>query len=323
MPPHTVAAITDSNSVSVILQPTQDLSALVPAPFRNGQNPSGKPKAGDYAENVTKMINHACRQYEVLLATEDPYPSSSTAVSWAARTWTDVLHSSPSKYRLCSRIEKIITSRSSHARGALRDRVRPLIASSYGFVTDGSARAKQRNMVRYSYLLDSDSMAPELRFYYADLDKRQGFAKNPIILTMLKEHWFGSSDGAGIKYPVQFSPVREVTLALIFTTIEYCLDQWATGLWDKNITFANKAYHVKYQQHLRHIQEWGSLDLDSSRQIRQRMYDRARRASGAPPAALAPTGLSDGARERLRLDLAAQVAQASDDEAADPSGPAA
>ncbi|KAI9070348.1 hypothetical protein FKP32DRAFT_1537497, partial [Trametes sanguinea] len=278
-------------------------------PFRNGQEPRGKPKAGDYEEHIKKMINYACHQYEILVGTEDPYPSPNTALIWAARVWADVSCSSPSKYRLCSRIEKLITSRSSHARGALQDRIRPLIASTYGFTTDGSARAKQQNMARYAFLLDRDSATPEPRFHYADVDKRQGFARNPIIMGVIKEHWFTSADAPGVKYPAQFSPLREVTLALLFTTIEYCLDQWATGLWDKGLTFSNKVYHDRYKQHLTHIQEWSSLDPPSSHAIRQRMYDRARRASGAPPATQAPTGFSEAARDRLRSELAAQAAE--------------
>ncbi|KAJ2971088.1 hypothetical protein NUW54_g12584 [Trametes sanguinea] len=254
------------------------------------------------------MVMYACHQFEILIATEDPFPSPNTARVWAARVWADASCSTPTRYRLCSRIEKLITDRSSHARGALRDRIRPLIASTYGFTPDGSARAKQQNTAKYVYLLDRDAHAPDARFHYADVEKRQGFAHNPVILSTIKEFWFATPDAAGIKYAAQFSPVREVTLALLMTTIEYCLDQWATGLWDKNLTFSNKVYRPKYEQHLCHVREWGSLDPASSQLVRQRMYDRARRASGAAPETLPPAGLSEAARDRLRLDLASQAA---------------
>ncbi|KAI0828571.1 hypothetical protein BC628DRAFT_1417571 [Trametes gibbosa] len=56
-----------------------------------------------------------------------------------------------------------------------------------------------------------------------------------------------------IKYPAQFLPMRDVTQALIFTTIKYCFDQWATGVCDKSLTFTNKIYDLKYEQHLHHI----------------------------------------------------------------------
>ncbi|KAJ2981958.1 hypothetical protein NUW54_g10808 [Trametes sanguinea] len=191
----------------------------------------------------------------------------------------------------------------------------PVSDSSCASRTPAEHSAKQQNMMKYAYLLDRDAAAPEPRFHYANLEKRQGFAHNSVILATIKEHWFSSTHALGIKYSEQFSPIREVTLALLFTTVEYCLDQWATGLWDKSLTFANKVYHEKYKQHLRHIQDWGDLDRASTRVIRQRLYDRARRASGAPPEAQPPSGLSEASRDRLRSELAALAAGGASEEA--------
>ncbi|KAI0823818.1 hypothetical protein BC628DRAFT_1324213, partial [Trametes gibbosa] len=283
-----------------------------PAPFKNGQIPSGNnPKAGDYEEHVKNIINTACHQFEILVATEDPYPPPATTVVWATRVWADISRSTSATYQLSSRIEKIITSRTSHARGALRDRIRPHIESSYGFDRESTLdRVKQQNMARYTHILDRDSPSPEPRFYYADMENRQGFARHPIIMRVIQEHWFSAQDSPGILYAGQFSPIRDVSLALIFTTIEYCIDQWATGMYDKTLMFSNKVYRGKYQQHLRHIQEWCSIDPASSQAIRQRMYDRARRTSGAPAQVLPSTAsLSETARDRLRRDLATQAAE--------------
>lgn len=58
--------------------------------------------------------------------------------------------------------------------------------------------------------------------------------------------------------------------------IEYCLDQWVSGHYDKNLTFSEKVYRAKYERHLLHIREWCKIDLAATRSIRQRMYDRAR-----------------------------------------------
>ncbi|KAI0824572.1 hypothetical protein BC628DRAFT_1420023 [Trametes gibbosa] len=152
---------------------------LIPAPFKNGQIPSGNnPKAGDYEEHVKNIINTACHQFEILVATEDPYPPPATTVVWATRVWADISRSTSATYQLSSRIEKIITSRTSHARGALRDHIRLHIESSYGFDRESTLdRVKQQNMARYMHILDRDSPSPEPRFYYADMENRQGFAR--------------------------------------------------------------------------------------------------------------------------------------------------
>ncbi|KAL1945881.1 hypothetical protein VTO73DRAFT_1883 [Trametes versicolor] len=291
-------------------------TATLPAPFKNGKVPSGKPKASHYEPRVAKLVNHACHQFEVLLATEQPFPEPGVSVQWATRVWTDVCHAVQMNYVLSDSIEKVITARASHARGVLRDKIRPLIAQTYGFISDGTERAKVKNIALYTSLLDRDAqLEAEPRFHYKDVETKQGFAQNKIITTVNKAQWFADTGAAGVKYSSQFSPLREVTIAFIFTTIEFCLDQWASGHYDKHLTYSDKVYRPKYAVHLQHVKDWCDINCDATRAIRQRMYDRARRSSGAPPEMTALSGLSDASRDRLRLEIEAQAtAQASDDD---------
>ncbi|KAI8989228.1 hypothetical protein BD414DRAFT_577910 [Trametes punicea] len=71
------------------------------------------------------------------------------------------------------------------------------------------------------------------------------------------------------------------------------------------MTFSDKVYRAKYEAHLKHIRDWCEIDLEATRVVRQRLYDRARRQSGAAPETKTITGLSDASRDRLRLELAA------------------
>ncbi len=57
-----------------------------------------------------------------------------------------------------------------------------------------------------------------------DVELRRRFAHNRIITTVIKEQWFADAGGPGVKYAAQFSPIREVTLALIFTTVRLTSD---------------------------------------------------------------------------------------------------
>ncbi|CDO72634.1 hypothetical protein BN946_scf184985.g53 [Trametes cinnabarina] len=290
--------------------PTGDLKD---PPFLHGRTPTGKPKAGDYEAHVNKMIVRACHQYEVLIATEDAFPDLGTQDGWATQVWTDTCKRTQVFYKLTERVEKIITGRDSHARGGLRDKIRPHIAATYGFVTDGSERAKGANRERYRFLLDCDASKPEPVFHYKDVESRSGFAHNVLILRALQDHWFADGTSPGIKYASQFSPIREVTLALVFTTIQFCLDQWADGTFNKHHMYTEKAYKSQYDMHLRHIRDWCAMDVNASRTVRQRLYDRARRASGAAPVTAPCPGLSDSSKERLRAELAAQAAACDSD----------
>lgn len=56
-----------------------------------------------------------------------------------------------------------------------------------------------------------------------DVETKQGFAQNKIITTVIKAQWFADTGAAGVKYSSQFSPLREVTIAFIFTTVSVLL----------------------------------------------------------------------------------------------------
>ncbi|KAI0661392.1 hypothetical protein C8Q70DRAFT_1052472 [Cubamyces menziesii] len=269
-------------------------------PFLRGQAPTGKPKAGDFEPHVSRMIVHACHLYEVLIATEDPFPDLALQDAWATRVWTDICNSVQVFYKLTDRVEKIITGRDSHARGSLRDKIRPHITATYGFLTDGSERSKVKNKERYNYLLDRDTAEPEPVFHYKDVESRTLFGHNALVRQALQEQWFADASSPGIKYMTHFSP------------IEYCLDQWAEGAYNKNTAFSEKVYKSCYDRHLKQVRDWCAVDVNASRVVRQRLYDRARRASGAAPVAAPRTGLSDSSKDRLRAELVAQAAAAAD-----------
>ncbi|OJT07291.1 hypothetical protein TRAPUB_1859, partial [Trametes pubescens] len=220
-------------------------AASLPAPFKNAKVPTGKPKASDYEPRVAKLINHACHQFEVLLATDQPFPEPGVSVQWATRVWTDVCQAVQINYTFSDRIEKVITARASHARGVLRDKLRPLVAQTYGFVSDGTERAKAKNIALYTSLLDRDAqLDAEPCFHYKNVETKQGFAQNKLITTAIKAQWFADVGAPGVKYSSQFSPLCEVTIVFIFTTIEFCLDQWASGHYDKNLTYSDKVYRA-------------------------------------------------------------------------------
>ncbi len=82
---------------------------LTDPPFRNGKAPIGQPKATEYDPHTTKMVLAACHHFEVLICTEDPYPSDTTQELWAKKTWTAACEAAGIHYRLTDRIVKIVS----------------------------------------------------------------------------------------------------------------------------------------------------------------------------------------------------------------------
>ncbi|EJF58880.1 hypothetical protein DICSQDRAFT_172540 [Dichomitus squalens LYAD-421 SS1] len=278
-----------------------------PPPYKDDKVPKGKPKASDYESHASRMIIRACHFYSVLICTEDPFPDDDKQVLWADKAWLSICQEVQVFYRLTDDIEHIIVERHSHARGSLRDLVRPWIESTYGMLTDGTEHARITNIATYTRLLDLHSDEPHPVFHYQDTFTPSGFALHPIVHKVIQKSWFSDATGLGVRYSTYFSPIRNVTLALLFTAIEFCLDQWETGIFNLRLQFTEKLYKSKYIKHLRAIEDWREIDEEITLATMQDFHDRARRASGAAPL-VAPVvvGLSASSRDRLRLELERQ-----------------
>ncbi|TBU37389.1 hypothetical protein BD309DRAFT_876563 [Dichomitus squalens] len=263
-------------------------------PFKGDKVPKGKPKASDYETHTCRMIVRACRFYSVLVCIEDPFPDDDKQVMWADKAWLSICKEVQVYYQLTDHVEQIIVKRNSHARGALRDLIRPWIEKN----------ARIANIATYTQLLDLNADEPHPVFHYQDTMAPSGFALHPIIQKAIQKNWFSDATGLGVRYSTYFSPIRNVTLALLFTTIEFCLDQWETGIFNSRLQFTEKLYKPKYDKHLRAIQEWREIDEEITLATMQELHDRARRASGAAPL-VAPVvvGLSSSSRDRLQLEL--------------------
>ncbi|KAI1781868.1 hypothetical protein LXA43DRAFT_977864 [Ganoderma leucocontextum] len=264
--------------------PQADLQSPVTTeelPFRGRIQPGASDaKASDYEPHATRLILAACRHFEVLVLTNDPFPDESKQELWVKDAWACTSDAVKRYYRLPDRVKKLIMSRTSHARGALKDCIRPLVTPKYGFSSSMDEATKITNRTLYERLLDlNNPEGPEPIFHYQNVDAVTGFARNEIVSHAIREQWFRNSDGIGLRLPTQFSPIREETLGIIFTAIEFCLDQWADGTLSEGARFTEKVYKPKYENHLRLIKEWTKIDPTVTEKIRKQMYDEARYVS--------------------------------------------
>lgn len=280
--------------------------------FRTNQPPQGGPKISHYETGVSKLILRAIRGFEVRIWTENPFPEADVQVRVAQEEWSKVCKDAQQLYELPDAILSLIRERASHARGALRDVVRPRIAEVYGFLDEATKRAIRKNRETYIFLTDDSEGDP--RFHYKDINQFVGFAENKLIGTIIKEAWFRTKKDVGVCFEASFCPISLVTIALILTVIECCLDEWADGTHCK-IPFSEKLYRDKFDIHLKRINEWNQVNTVVIEKIRRRMYERARRASGAEPVPKV-SGLSASAIVRAKEQLASRTGD-TDSEASD------
>ncbi|KAH9942530.1 uncharacterized protein BXZ73DRAFT_97939 [Epithele typhae] len=237
------------------------------------------------------MIRHACHLFQVLVVTQDAFPDTETQSKWAAKVWEESCTKSKTFYILTDRVKGLlmdrqITERTANARSKVRNAVLPLIALSYGFSGALTEPAKSMNRALYIKLLDLDAAEADVRFHYKDVDARKGFAQNDIILAIIQSAWFApGSKGKhppGVEFSTYFSPISEVTLALVFTAVDFGLNQWGDGVFvtdGDQAHFTEKMYKSKYDTYLSEILEW-SKELAPTRSLSlRRMNARGLRLS--------------------------------------------
>ncbi|KAI0357941.1 hypothetical protein OH77DRAFT_1422089 [Trametes cingulata] len=280
--------------------------------YRNDQVPTGSAKAQDYEPHIRRLILQAIRDFESRVVTEDPFPTPELQTHWAIAAWSAVQSGQPAddQYELPDRVITLITDRTSRIRGALRDKIRPSIASAYGFIQDGTHDATRNNYLKYQRLMnvDPDTKRPDPIFHYRDVETQAGFARNPVIFQAIRDAWFPSNgQKLGTQFRSRFEPISLASLALIFTVIHYCIDQWADGAYNPELEFTEHAYGTTYKTYLSKLSEWESIDVSKVQKIRKKLHDRARRAIGEPVETPEGVhGLRPDVRERAKAELQAE-----------------
>ncbi|KAK6977401.1 hypothetical protein R3P38DRAFT_526670 [Favolaschia claudopus] len=297
-PPHRKRARSSSPAAKSHHKRKKSKAPLAKAEFVAGKPPGGsRTNLKDYTEAGANLIKRAQHLYEVHVWTRVSYPGAVLQLEIVKNVWDIVCTEAQSPMELTDRMASMIAKYGAHGRSYVVDKVRPLIASAYGFKTGSSDKVKDKNIATYKMLLE------ESAFHYKDPETRTGFAKNDIIMDAIVATWFKTKSGRGITYSDYFSPIPLVTLALIFTVIEFGIQEWSTGQFQQ-ATFDETANKVVYDNHLRDLIDWDSLKPEVTSIILQRMHDEARAGTGA--ALIKASGrMTEEARERALAELEA------------------
>ncbi|KAI0309735.1 hypothetical protein OF83DRAFT_1071594, partial [Amylostereum chailletii] len=239
-------------------------------PFHNATIPVGRPKAHDYSEDVYSLIQTAIRRYESKVVTCAAFPTLEDQMKWAEAVWKNANTSFNEPYKLTSRINSLIKGSSSNARGELKIAVRKLIPHVYGLTTDGKAKAIAKNKKRVAQLLAGHA------YMYKDSVGLTGYAEAPIISLVLRATWFKNARDRGNEFSNYFNPITAVTLALIFTMVRYCLEEWVNGVEIEGAPFTEAGYKQQYDARLSDIEDWTRENPEFFKNLGRKLYTRAR-----------------------------------------------
>ncbi|KAJ7087970.1 hypothetical protein B0H15DRAFT_801037 [Mycena belliarum] len=271
------------------------------AEFVAGKAPSGsRTNLKDYTEPAARLLKRAMHRYEVRIWTLNPFPGADLQEEWVKEIWDEVCTEAEERMELTVRMAGMIKKYGSHARSTLKDGVRPLVAPTYKFTVGDTPEIISANIKLWKALLE------ESAFHYKALQEpltRSGFAGNTIIIGGLRGIWFRTKAGRGVTYSEYFSPITLVTLALLFTAIEFCIDEYSSGRFQQ-ANFDEIVNKDRYDVHLNDLTDWAGLMPPVTTSIRQQMHDSCRASTGA--AVIKSAGrLTEGNRARALLELTA------------------
>ncbi|PCH44892.1 hypothetical protein WOLCODRAFT_154920 [Wolfiporia cocos MD-104 SS10] len=96
--------------------------------------------------------------------------------------------------------------------------------------------------------------------------------------------WFANCKDEGVVYHQFFDPIPIVLIALCFTVIENCIDEYATGV-KEDIPFTATTYKGVFEQHYRCLDDLRKYterrEVDMLQKLQAKLHTTARFHSGA------------------------------------------
>ncbi|KAF8531958.1 hypothetical protein JB92DRAFT_2845510 [Gautieria morchelliformis] len=197
------------SSPSVHAAHHQPLCSFTPIPGRHS-----KVKLTDFDAEYHATINLACRFYRVILCTEDPFPLGHDQDGYLREAWSLACKEHQVELGADSAAFNLIRQRGSQVRGESQ------------MTTLAQTLTNKHTLV------------------YRDHEARKGLFETPCLIHILQTQWFANPHDEGVAFHLYFNPIPLPTMALVFTAIDNCIDEWKDGQL-KAVDFTEKSYHEK------------------------------------------------------------------------------
>ncbi|GJJ10136.1 hypothetical protein Clacol_004362 [Clathrus columnatus] len=208
---------------------------------------SNRFKIADLPRSLQSLSQYVITDYKAVLATRCPFPdiTEEQLIAGAAIVrGTKKLNVNIELADSLDMLVNIVIARDSNFRSDLRTKVIPLVTNHYSFNKVKTQKAIFNNRQLHTTLKNEDG------FLFKHSNKHTGLYEHPILQATINDMWFQDSQSIGIKFEAYFTPFPLITLAIVLTTVEYVIDCWATGTYNREKQFTAKDYHDIYKKHI-------------------------------------------------------------------------
>ncbi|EDR03011.1 uncharacterized protein LACBIDRAFT_307860 [Laccaria bicolor S238N-H82] len=236
--------------------PAAETTVIIKRPKSEFSGTRGRVRASDFDDVTKSVVEEAISIYRAQIGAVEPYPDRVEDREAAVAAWVEACNGQGIRIEFDHDIMKLITARASQARGQLKTLARPLVEAAYG-ISPTNAKRDNRNLV--------EDLQDRIGFAYKNLADRTGLYRHPIIQTIVNKMYFKHKTDDGIVNP-EFSENEElslVTLALVLTVIDNCLDEWQTGE-HVDVQFSAATYKNKFIAHLKRLEDFAEKTKDAN-----------------------------------------------------------
>ncbi|KIK04876.1 hypothetical protein K443DRAFT_4235 [Laccaria amethystina LaAM-08-1] len=235
--------------------PAAETTVIIKRPKSESSGTRGRIRASDFDDVTKSVVEEAISIYRAQIGAVEPYPDRVEDREAAVAAWVEACNGRGIRIEFDQDIMKLIMARASQARGQLKTLARPLVEAAYG-ISPANPKRDNRNLV--------EDLQDRIGFAYKAPD-RTGLYRHPIIQTIINKMYFKNKTDDGIVNP-EFSENEElslVTLALVLTVIDNCLDEWQTGE-HVDVQFSAAAYKNKFIAHLKRLEDFAEKTKDAN-----------------------------------------------------------
>ncbi|KAL0575163.1 hypothetical protein V5O48_006806 [Marasmius crinis-equi] len=274
--------ISSSRRAPLILTPTpkpaQQPETLPPPCQKSTNSKPSKRRAKDFAGLTHLIALRGAKEMEARINTRDPFPDPTGLTAAAIRCLENAKLHIDKKHEVVEVEAPLLVNsfkaRQSRARQIPLNVVRTQVVVQYGFRDSVKKRQVNKNL--------ANSLLQEERYAHKDMAELIGYLEHPIFSDVYKKAYFPSDEGLGLLFPRLFdnggkgTPFPVATLALIKLQVEFCIEEWKDGILDKKAFDVKKRdLKVRYQRHLKKVEDWIDTAPAFTANVRKKWHDRA------------------------------------------------
>ncbi|EIW79696.1 hypothetical protein CONPUDRAFT_155091 [Coniophora puteana RWD-64-598 SS2] len=252
-------------------EPEDNEDHLIP-PERHTFQP-GRVNINHYHNAEGTIHNLAVAYFIAYAITHNIWADDLTLTIWAKEAWDLARRHYNSRITYDNAIIGMMKKCVSTSTGKVKELIAPLVSTLYGFNLTPDARAHAHNKKRAKFLLKDFNMTWKNVGSARQNIPASGMYEHPILQAALNAIWFKGPRQYGRRFPKQFKPLPIPALALLWTAVVNCLDEWAVDGKHQNIDFAKPRYLKHLKDHIANLEKFQKVAEDAHSDMFERWRD--------------------------------------------------